>query len=44
MLRRFTALTLLAVFAVVLVGCNTMEGMGEDIEAGGEAIEDAAED
>lgn len=26
------------------VGCNTMEGAGEDIQQGGEAIEDTAED
>lgn len=31
-------LTLMGVAA-----CNTMEGMGEDIEAGGDAIEDSAE-
>lgn len=27
----------------VLSGCNTMEGAGEDIESGGEAIQDEAE-
>lgn len=27
----------------VLSGCNTMEGAGEDIERGGEAIQDEAE-
>ncbi len=26
----------------LLVGCNTLEGAGKDIEAGGEAIQDAA--
>lgn len=25
-----------------IAACNTMEGMGEDIEAGGDAIEDSA--
>lgn len=25
-----------------LAACNTMEGMGKDIEAGGEAIEESA--
>lgn len=29
---------------VALSGCNTMEGMGEDIETAGEEIEEAAED
>ncbi|MBS3805075.1 MAG: entericidin A/B family lipoprotein [Oleiphilaceae bacterium] len=32
------------IFLVGLAGCNTMEGAGEDIEAGGEAIEEEAED
>ncbi len=27
----------------ISVGCNTMEGMGEDIQRGGEEIEDAAD-
>ena len=27
----------------LLMGCNTVQGMGEDMQAGGEAIEDAAE-
>jgi predicted small secreted protein len=33
--------TLLAVLAI-LAGCNTMEGMGKDIQKGGQAIEKAA--
>lgn len=32
------------VAALAMVGCNTIEGAGEDIEAGGDAIDDAAED
>jgi predicted small secreted protein len=28
--------------ALVLAGCNTVEGMGKDIKKGGEAIEKAA--
>ena len=27
-----------------LAGCNTTEGVGEDIQEGGEAIEEGAED
>jgi predicted small secreted protein len=27
-----------------LVGCNTMEGVGKDMEAAGDAIEDSAKD
>lgn len=30
-------------FAFAVSACNTIEGAGEDIEAGGEAVEDAAE-
>ncbi|GIW74287.1 MAG: hypothetical protein KatS3mg103_0809 [Phycisphaerales bacterium] len=32
----------LAGLAIAAAACNTMEGAGEDIEAGGEAIQDAA--
>lgn len=28
--------------ALVLAGCNTMEGIGKDVKKGGEAIEKAA--
>lgn len=34
------ALTLLS----VLAGCNTVEGIGQDLAAGGQAIEGAADD
>lgn len=30
--------------AAGLVGCNTTQGLGEDVEATGDAIEEAAED
>ena len=33
-----------AVFAAGLSGCNTVEGMGQDIEQAGEAIEDEADE
>ena len=29
---------------LTLVGCNTTEGVGEDLSAAGDAIDDAAED
>lgn len=29
--------------STTLTGCNTMEGAGQDIQEGGEAIEDAAD-
>jgi predicted small secreted protein len=37
-------LAVLSAFALgALAGCNTMEGLGKDIQKGGEAIEKAAE-
>ncbi len=42
----FRAAALLVVAGLLLtftVGCNTLEGAGKDIEAGGEAIQDAAD-
>ena len=29
---------------VALAGCNTIEGVGEDIDSAGDSIEDTAED
>ncbi|HUE95080.1 MAG TPA: entericidin A/B family lipoprotein [Longimicrobiaceae bacterium] len=40
---RFLTLFLMLAFAGGIIGCNTMEGAGEDIEAAGEGIEDAAD-
>lgn len=37
-------LTALAAGGLALTGCNTTEGVGEDIKAVGESIDDAAED
>jgi predicted small secreted protein len=34
---------LLAAFCVSAVGCNTVEGMGRDMERAGEAIQDAVD-
>ena len=34
---------MLIVFAMFVAGCNTIDGMGKDIEAGGEKIQDAAD-
>jgi len=42
LLRRCAVLALLT-FAGVTVGCNTIEGAGQDIENTGEEIEDAAD-
>ena len=35
-------IALLALFAVFLAGCNTVEGMGKDIKKAGEKIEKSA--
>ncbi len=50
--RRLTATILSVLLPVALAGglgaglggCNTVEGVGEDVEAGGEALDDAADD
>ncbi|WP_458524535.1 entericidin A/B family lipoprotein [Onishia taeanensis] len=43
-MTRLIALTLLTLFSVSLLsGCNTVRGAGEDIQQGGQAIEEAAE-
>ena len=36
-------LLLLCAFALVAAGCNTVEGAGKDVKAGGAAIEKSAE-
>ncbi|WP_425473099.1 entericidin A/B family lipoprotein [Vulcaniibacterium gelatinicum] len=38
------ALLLLVLYAGALTACNTMAGVGRDIEAAGDKIEDKAED
>ena len=40
-MKRFVALFLLLVFAG-LTGCNTMEGLGRDIQRGGAELQDEA--
>lgn len=42
MRRNLYLLLLAAVAAVVLGGCNTIEGAGKDIQKAGQKIEDAA--
>ena len=43
MLRKLAVLLSLIGFALVLAGCNTVEGVGKDVKATGQAIEKAAE-
>ncbi len=42
-MKKWMVLLMLGAFMVSLTGCNTLRGAGEDIEAGGEAIQDAAD-
>lgn len=39
-MKRLLSLVLASLF--VLAGCNTMEGLGKDIQKGGETLEGAA--
>ncbi|MCK0716297.1 MULTISPECIES: entericidin A/B family lipoprotein [Chromohalobacter] len=42
-MKRMLAFSLLLMFtAGAITGCNTFEGAGEDIEQGGEEVQDAA--
>jgi entericidin B len=43
MLRRICALAIATVIAVLATGCNTMRGLGQDVERGGEKMQDKAE-
>ena len=43
MMKRLVALLALAILAAVVVGCNTVEGLGKDVKAAGGGIEKAAE-
>ena len=41
-MRRANKLILALVAALVMSGCNTLQGVGKDMKQGGEAIERAA--
>ncbi|CAO1660158.1 entericidin A/B family lipoprotein [Salinicola sp. LHM] len=42
-MKRLIAFSLFALFSAgILAGCNTVDGAGKDVEAGGEAVQDAA--
>lgn len=41
---RGAAIALLATGMASLAACNTVEGVGKDVESAGDAIEDAADD
>jgi len=40
-MKKITSL-LIATFVLVLTGCNTVQGVGQDIQRGGQVLEDAA--
>ncbi len=42
-MNRLIAIICAAAFATLLAGCNTVEGAGKDVKAGGNAIEKAAD-
>jgi len=42
MIRKLVALLMVACFAG-LAGCNTMSGLGKDVQKGGEKLEDSAD-
>ena len=41
-MKKAITLLLLVTSSYVLTACNTMNGMGKDIERGGEKVQDAA--
>ncbi|MBA2490508.1 MAG: entericidin A/B family lipoprotein [Gammaproteobacteria bacterium] len=41
---RVLYVTLFAAYVALLSGCNTMEGVGEDMKAAGEGIDEKAEE
>jgi predicted small secreted protein len=43
-LKNLIALLMIAGFTIAIGGCNTIGGFGQDVEEGGEAISDTAED
>lgn len=43
MLKKLVTLIALIGFALGLAACNTMEGVGQDVQSGGKAIEKAAD-
>lgn len=42
MIRKLAMFALLAAFGVALAGCNTFEGMGQDIESLGNSLSNLA--
>lgn len=43
-MKMLTILVLLAASAMILMACNTVEGVGQDVRATGQAVERTAND
>ncbi len=43
-MKKSLSLPVLAMTAMLIAACNTVEGVGRDVQAGGEAVEDVARD
>lgn len=41
-MKKLVSVTMLLVWAIAMSGCNTMAGVGEDIQSAGEKLESAA--
>ena len=41
---KIASLGALGALATLLAACNTVDGVGKDVEAGGEVIQDASQD
>ncbi len=42
-MKKFVAVVALVLFSTGLTACNTFRGMGQDIERGGEKVQNAAD-
>lgn len=43
-MKKLITFTSFGLAAMLLAACNTVEGAGKDVEAGGEAMQEAAKD
>lgn len=41
-MKKFGVAAILVAFTMLVAGCNTVKGIGQDVTAGGEAIDHAA--
>lgn len=43
-MKLFNKVAVLGILALIAAACNTVEGVGEDVQAGGRAVENSAQD